>query len=33
MSPWASTQIRPSGYDDACVTQAALAATDPAARL
>ena len=33
MSPCASTQMRPSGYAEACRTQAALAATDPAARL
>ena len=33
MSPCASTQIRPSGCDAVRRTQAALAATDPAARL
>ena len=33
MSPCASTQIRPSGREAVRRTQAALAATDPAARL
>ena len=33
MSPWASTQISPSGCDAVRRTHSALAATDPAPRL